>query len=1749
MPLHTDLSGSPYFDDFNEDKNFHKVLFQPSVSVQTRELNQLQSILQHQIEQFGDNIYKQGTIIDGCNFSFHPSIPYVKIKDIETDGTRVLVDRYKGFYAKNSSNLVSEIVEVATGYESATDKNTLFVNYLNSGDNLHTHSYSADDVLTIYNPAGTVEKIAIQDGSVGFSNTDTVVILSAISVTNTTGGVDFSTPFSPGDLLTNTVVANAEIVEVDTTSDQDSVILRIKPLSSDLVSPTANAANWTFSASDSFSCDNGSAGIVLGPIGSGANTSLVTNGVGTINRITVLESGTGYKIKPTVSVYSHTATTGQIDNLNLDAQTFIGRTTITGAATVPVGIGYGLSVDQGVVYQKGYFVRVDPQFVIVSRYDRPHNLMAGFKTDEEIINSNIDPTLLDNSLGMPNVTAPGANRLKLSAKLVVMEKATAEADSTFLSIIEFSGGEPYQQKKQTQYNIVNDEISKRFYENSGNFVLDQFLLNTSSETNFADEDTSFVSVIDPGTAYINGYRVSTDANYNLSIEKGLDTKTAGVTASLNYGNYVKLKDLGGSWNFKSGEQVYLHAGQAQYIRLNPGSVPNQPGSDIIGMARIRSITQESGVPGTRSAIYRLYLFDIQMNSGRAFGETRSIFYDGVHKALADTVTITDPISNKVICQLYDSKLNSLVFDNGVKATKSITNGSYVYRTIDETLTANQAGYVVFNSGVNEVFPYPSGSLSTNQEADLIVTPLANGQASANFNGTYQIYSTNTLLEGVGTAFISDLTAGDWIKVANTVSNVIVQIASVANNTSATLTANASANISANGLLYFPQYVPISLADTDRWANVSASANQMTMFIGTSLDSDLDVSVAYNVKSSASQVDKTVHRDVHVRLDLDSNDGTTVGPWALGIPDVFRLKSVYVANGASNTLSINAVSNVVSSDDFILYDQHRFANGDTVLYVGGTWVLPGLSNNTSYFVVESNTSGFKLSTDGTTPLGINASATNDISHTFTGTPFYFGADTPGAENITNDFYIDHNQTENFYNTSYLYTIPNPSVNLSSTDVLLVSFDAFTHSADAGLKHIESYNIDDGVTLEYSNTTINTLEIPQLYSTQDVYYDLRDSIDVRPHVIATANVNANTLTSYTVNPTEPPANTKFSTTDKKFPAPESSFSGSMEYYLGRYDRVVVDNLGNIRSLKGESGTDNIAAEPVNSLTINILNIPPYPSYPLSLSEETVKFADTKLANEKYLWKRLQDYRVTTTFKLSDIREEQPKVYRMSDIGSMDRRIADLEYYVALTMAETSITNKVIPSSIDESLERFKYGFFVDSFSSDIYSDLDNPEYNAAIINGDLVPVYSELNLEFKFNTANSTIAALTRGSNFITAPYDEYTLITQGVATDGAINTANTVTKCSQQLTSVDVVNRSTSYNINGLVYEDWGFTFSDTSFSPVELYMNCTDNDTAVVVYQTNNSTYQNAEILTSSQYATPNLRGTQYVQPGGKAYLVGGRTRWENDTGFQSGGPAEAGGLWIEDSYRLTWNHDASKGKYYIIRVYKGAHTVNNHSADSPLGTYAFRLWFPVDNCGSHSTPTTADTINFQYQGTSVLEEPKQAALTGITVYNLPGTTSGRHNLGSRHGGTTTSSYVMNVLGIEVSAYGLKPNTEHKIYLNGIDQTTTTLLRNVTGNINITTWLSNWPASVSLGTIASDGAGKISCVIFKEFENISTQFALQNLLATLNSSNTKILICSTDIQPSQIAQNYDSYKTARSYSHTALQAKSYTGHALKAGGR
>ena len=79
MAQQTNLSVSPYFDDFDETKNYQRVLFKPGYPVQARELTTLQSTLQNQIDKFGQHLFKDGAKVIPGNTAYVQFYPCIEI--------------------------------------------------------------------------------------------------------------------------------------------------------------------------------------------------------------------------------------------------------------------------------------------------------------------------------------------------------------------------------------------------------------------------------------------------------------------------------------------------------------------------------------------------------------------------------------------------------------------------------------------------------------------------------------------------------------------------------------------------------------------------------------------------------------------------------------------------------------------------------------------------------------------------------------------------------------------------------------------------------------------------------------------------------------------------------------------------------------------------------------------------------------------------------------------------------------------------------------------------------------------------------------------------------------------------------------------------------------------------------------------------------------------------------------------------------------------------------------------------------------------------------------------------------------------------------------------------------------------------------------------------------------------------------------------------------------------------------------
>ena len=145
MPAISELNSAPYWDDFSpENKDFLRILFRPGYAVQARELNQLQSICQNQVERFGNHIFKEGSIVIGGMTTINTkSRKYIKIQD-NYNGIEFIVS---SFLNKTITGAISgaKAVVVAVAEKEGSDPKTLIIQPLNGKDfNEYGETINAD---------------------------------------------------------------------------------------------------------------------------------------------------------------------------------------------------------------------------------------------------------------------------------------------------------------------------------------------------------------------------------------------------------------------------------------------------------------------------------------------------------------------------------------------------------------------------------------------------------------------------------------------------------------------------------------------------------------------------------------------------------------------------------------------------------------------------------------------------------------------------------------------------------------------------------------------------------------------------------------------------------------------------------------------------------------------------------------------------------------------------------------------------------------------------------------------------------------------------------------------------------------------------------------------------------------------------------------------------------------------------------------------------------------------------------------------------------------------------------------------------------------------------------------------------------------------------------------------------------------------------------------------------------------------
>ena len=365
----------------------------------------------------------------------------------------------------------------------------------------------------------------------------------------------------------------------------------------------------------------------------------------------------------------------------------------------PTGYGSRLSLTEGVYFVNGNFVYTPASALILEKYSDEPSARIVYLVSENVVTSGDDATLTDNALGAPNYAAPGAHRYQIELTLDKQPIAFANRDEDdIIQILVVESG-VIRQRARTVYSELGDTLAQRTFEESGNYTVRPFQINIREHLNDeagngglytaaqSGDVTKLAIGLEPSVAYVNGYRIEIEDTKYVEVNKARDEAYINASSTLaSLGNYILIDNVVSSPDVNN------------FATLNLKDSASSP--TTVGTARARSIEYVSGTIGSSAAIYKLYLFDISLNSSKTFADVASVSH-----SYGASVEFTADLTESV---LYDVSNNSAVFKLPVDAIQTLSDQSdtrdviyHVRKKYDgEEVTG---GSITISASANEIF--------------------------------------------------------------------------------------------------------------------------------------------------------------------------------------------------------------------------------------------------------------------------------------------------------------------------------------------------------------------------------------------------------------------------------------------------------------------------------------------------------------------------------------------------------------------------------------------------------------------------------------------------------------------------------------------------------------------------------------------------------------------------------------------------------------------------------------------------------------------------------------------------------------------------------------------------------------------------------------------------------------------------------------------------------------------------------------
>lgn len=738
-----------------------------------------------------------------------------------------------------------------------------------------------------------------------------------------------------------------------------------------------------------------------------------------------------------------TTTTGSTYYASVATSTTSNPSTgLSSVASVSDGVfyvvnGYSISDSTGIQYSIGNFVQVNPQTIILDKYDNAPSYRIGLQITETIYDYVNDSSLLDPAIGASNYQAPGADRYVITLTLITLPLSLGN-DDNFIELVRIENGSILKQVDGTVYSTIDDYFAKRDYETNGDYIVNDFKITPSANT---ISNTKYDLNISKGVAYVNGYRVESQSDIKLTNDRAQAVANINNNAVfVDYGNYFVVDTANGVFDISTLPQVDLHCvPAANIVSTNTATYT----STLVGTAFMRNMYYVSGTGSTtKNYVYNTYISDFSANT----------LSGNVTSGTTNTFTITDTTGS--FSATANAYYNVTVSMNtgGIIDLRNIVsyNGATKIATVDYpftvTPTSSSTFSLIFQNYDVESIVKTVGSGSYGLTANVNINA-ASGKVNGLTNSDTILYSqvSPELLFTVGYPYVAQLASTSYYSQRVYRSKTF---------TGSTLTLQSTSGNSSN---------PLRFEGSGTLS--SSAAEQLFIVIDNSTGSVMDFTTSGNTISISS--DKT-QATFTVGAGVATNKNVTIIAQvqvSSGDSSSYVLKSKGLIQG--NTTTVGSLSSIAGT-----YAYQDLSKGQIAITKTGF----STSGKMSLYVndVKKITKIIDSGVAGTNPTGSLSNYTD----------------------ITNYFTLDNGQRDSFYDHASISLIAGAPVPVGN---ILVVVDYYSHtqaSSGDGYFSIQSYNSSGSTYGGVSSSPESYVEIGSYTAKDGVQYALRDCIDFRP-----------------------------------------------------------------------------------------------------------------------------------------------------------------------------------------------------------------------------------------------------------------------------------------------------------------------------------------------------------------------------------------------------------------------------------------------------------------------------------------------------------------------------------------------------------------------------------------------------------------------------------------------------------------------------